>query len=94
MKQESKEISKMHGRMSKDLATIAGKKKTCPFALVVKALSSYDAERLGFVKVIDTDGTSTSNATAVRRHLYMQIRRGDNGRREITRCVSCNLTHN
>lgn len=51
LKQESKELSKVHGRMSKDLATIAGRKKTCAFALTVKALSSYDTEGLGFVKV-------------------------------------------
>ena len=38
--------------MSNDLARTADAKKTCPFALVVKALSKHDAEGSGFVKVI------------------------------------------
>ncbi|CAM9502376.1 unnamed protein product [Ectocarpus sp. 12 AP-2014] len=54
--QESKEVSKIHGRMSKDLARAAdrnrgSKQSACPFALVVKVLSKQDAEGLGYIKV-------------------------------------------
>lgn len=52
--QESKEVSKIHGRMSKDLARAADRSSNpaaCPFALVVKALSKRDSEGTGFVKV-------------------------------------------
>lgn len=52
--QEPKELSKIHGKMSKDLARAAdrsGKPAACSFALVVKALSKHDLEGTGFVKV-------------------------------------------
>ncbi|CAM9116657.1 unnamed protein product, partial [Hapterophycus canaliculatus] len=54
--QESKEISKIHGRMSKDLARAADRSSkpiACPFSLVVKALSKHDPEETGFVKASD-----------------------------------------
>eukprot|EP00903_Cladosiphon_okamuranus_P008645 g8289.t1 len=56
--QESRELSEIHGRMSKDLARAADRsssssKPACPFALVVKALSKNDTEGLGFVKASD-----------------------------------------
>lgn len=54
LKKESPDISKVQGRMSKDLARITDSKKSCPFALVVKALSKYDTEGSGFVKVMVT----------------------------------------
>ncbi|CAN0343330.1 unnamed protein product, partial [Pylaiella littoralis] len=56
--QESKMISKIHGRMSKDLAKAADRSArsnntACPFALVVKALTKHDTEGLGFAKASD-----------------------------------------
>lgn len=82
LKQESKEISKVHGRMSKDLATISARKKTCPFALTVKALSSYDTEGLGFVKVTHNLYYQYGTAACIR-----ETGRDCTYLREITRCT-------
>lgn len=55
-KQESKEISEIHGRMAKDLAKTADAKRLCPYGLTVKALSKHDDDGFGFVKVMSCWG--------------------------------------
>lgn len=71
--QESKEISKLHGRMSKDLVKAAekasaavsesaggqkkGKSSACPHALALNAFSRYDVDKLGFLKVRSCETT-------------------------------------